>query len=262
MNHLEEARKYLRSCGIEDPDPDVKLLAAYAAGRPLSTALGAPPPVFDHAQELRFRRLVARRGENREPAAYLVGTEEFCGIELDVSPSVLIPRPSTESLVEKAGSPASFLDIGTGSGAIAIALALRGASGVAVDVSERALAVARANARRHGVAERIEFRKADVWTEGSWELVISNPPYVATGELESLPPEVRHEPLLALVAGVDGLDVLRRIIAGARSRAPRLLLEIAPHQAEAVRNLAYQAGYPSVSISRDLDGFDRVVEAR
>jgi release factor glutamine methyltransferase len=262
VNLLEEARKFLRDAGIDYPDDDVKLLAAYAAGRPLKTALGDPPPEFTHAQELRFRRLVGRRGDQREPAAYIVGSEEFLGIEIDVSPSVLIPRPSTEALVERAGTPATFLDIGTGSGAIAIALALRGGRGTAVDVSEKALAIARRNAGRLGVAERIDFRQADVWTDGAWELVISNPPYVSTSEMEALPPEVRHEPKLALEAGVDGLDVIRRIVAGARARAPRLLLEIAPSQAEAVRNLALHAGFSSVSISRDLDGFDRVVEAR
>lgn len=262
MNLLEEARKYLLSQGIGFPDDDVKLLAAHAAGRPLKTALGDPPPAFTHEQELRFRRLVARRGEGREPAAYIVGTEEFLGLELDVTPSVLIPRPSTEALVEKAGAPATFLDIGTGSGAIAIALALRGGRGVAVDISEAALRVARLNAANHGVSERIDFRLADVWTEGAWDLVISNPPYVSTSEMDALPPEVKREPRTALEAGVDGLDVIRRIVAGARSRAPRLLLEIAPRQAEDVRNLALQAGFSSVSISKDLDGFDRVVEAR
>jgi len=262
VNLLEEARKFLRDAGIAYPDDDVKLLAAYAAGRPLKTALGDPPPVFTREQELRFRRLVGRRGDRREPAAYIVGSEEFLGIEIDVTPSVLIPRPSTEALVERAGAPATFLDIGTGSGAVAIALALRGGRGTAVDVSEKALAVARRNAGRLGVAERIDFRQADVWTEGAWELVISNPPYVSTSEMAALPPEVLHEPRLALEAGVDGLDVIRRIVAGARARAPRLLLEIAPHQAEAVRNLALQAGFSSVSISGDLDGFDRVVEAR
>jgi release factor glutamine methyltransferase len=262
VSHLEEARKYLRSCGIAFPDDDVKLIAAFAAGRPLKTALGDPPPVFTHAQELKFRRLISRRGEDREPAAYLVGTEEFLGIELEVTPAVLIPRPSTETLVEQAGRPASFCDIGTGSGAIAIALALRGARGTAVDVSERALDVARRNAARHGVSDRIDFRHADVWTEGAWELVISNPPYVSTSEMDALPPEVRKEPRTALEAGADGLDVVRRIVSGARARAPRLLLEIAPSQAPAVRDLALHAGFSSVTISRDLDGFDRVVEAR
>lgn len=262
MNLFEEARKYLRACGIGFPDDDVKLLAASAAGRPLRTALGDPPPAFTHEQELRFRRLVARRGEKREPAAYIVGTEDFLGLELEVTPSVLIPRPSTEALVEKAGGPASFLDVGTGSGAIAIALALRGARGTAVDLSADALRVARRNAERHGVAASIDFRQADLWVEGAWELVISNPPYVSTSEMDALPPEVKHEPRNALEAGPDGLDVIRRIVAGARARAPRLLLEVGARQAEAVRNLADQAGFASVSISKDLDGFDRVVEAR
>jgi release factor glutamine methyltransferase len=261
VNQLDEAGKYLRSGGIENPDHDVKLIAAFAAGLPLKTALGAPPPTFTPAQEAKFRRLIARRGDNREPAAYIVGTEEFMGFELKVTPSVLIPRPSTESLVERAGIPASFLDIGTGSGAIAIALAVRGSKGTATDVSDRALEVARENAQRHRVADRITFVKADLFVDGAFELVISNPPYVATHEMAALPPEVRHEPKLALEGGPDGLDVIRRIITGARTHAPRLLLEIAPHQAAAVRNLALQAGFQNVLISKDVDGFERVVEA-
>jgi release factor glutamine methyltransferase len=261
VKHLDEARKYLRACGIESPEHDVKLIAAFAAALPLRTALGAPPPEFTPAQEAKFRRLIARRGEKREPAAYIVGTEEFMGLELKVTPSVLIPRPSTESLVERAGRVGVFLEIGTGSGAIAIALAKEGARGTATDVSERALEIARQNAERHRVADRITFVKADLFVEGEFELVISNPPYVTTAEMETLPPEVKHEPRQALDGGSDGLDVIRRIVAGARSRAPRLLLEISPGQAEAVRNLALQAGFRNVLISKDLDGFDRVVEA-
>lgn len=258
---LRSACEYLRSCGIERPEQDVKLLAAFAAGRPLRTALGDPPPAFDEKAEAKFRRLVARRGEAREPAAYLVGSEEFMGLELTVSPSVLIPRPSTESLVERAGNVGRFLEIGTGSGAVAIALAVRGGSGAATDISRRALEIARENAERHGVAGRITFVEADLFVEGRFDLVISNPPYVATAELETLPQEVLHEPLGALDGGEDGLDVIRRIVAGARSRAPRLLMECAPHQAQRVRDLALQAGFSSVQISKDLDGFDRVVEA-
>jgi release factor glutamine methyltransferase len=258
---LRSACDFLRSCGIEHPEHDVKLLAAFAAGNPLRTALGDPPPEFDEKASARFRRLIARRGESHEPAAYLVGSEEFMGLELKVSPSVLIPRPSTESLVERAGSVATFLDIGTGSGAIAIALAVRGATGTATDVSTRALEIARENAERHGVAARITFVKADLFADGTFDVVISNPPYVATEELEGLPPEVLHEPIQALDGGPDGLDVIRRIVAGARARAPRLLLECAPAQAAAVRDLALQAGFSSVQITKDLDGFDRVVEA-
>ncbi len=261
MNPLDEARAYLRSCGIDHPDDDVKLMAAFAAGLPLKTALGAPPSEFSPAAQAKFRRLISRRGDRREPAAYIVGTEEFMGLELKVTPSVLIPRPSTESLVERAGAVGTFLEIGTGSGAIAITLAKGGARGTATDLSDRALEIARENAERHGVADRITFMKADLFVEGAFDLLISNPPYVSTGEMAALPPEVRHEPPLALEAGPDGLDVIRRIVAGARAHAPRLLLEIAPHQADAVRNLALQAGYRNVLITKDLDGFDRVLEA-
>ena len=255
---LAEARATLRSHGIAHPDDDVKLLAAFAAGLPLKTALGAPPPIFTPAQAEKFRRLVARRGEHREPAAYIVGTEEFMGLELRVTPSVLIPRSSTERLVELAGTPARFLDIGTGSGAIAIALARTG-TGVATDLSAPALEIARENSLRHGVADRITFVQADLFVEGSYDLVISNPPYVATGEFAELPPEVLHEPRLALDGGADGLEVIRRIVAG--TRAPRLLLECAPHQTAAVRDLALRAGFRKVTITKDLDGFERVVEA-
>jgi release factor glutamine methyltransferase len=260
VNLAEEARKYLLSCGIAHPDHDVKLLAAFSAGLPLRTALGAPPPAFTPAQEAKFRRLIARRGEKREPAAYIVGSEEFMGLEFRVTPSVLIPRPSTESLVERAGEPKTFLEIGTGSGAIAVVLALSGARGTATDLSPRALEIARENARLHGVEDRITFVEADLFVDGTFDLVVSNPPYVSTSEMSALPPEVLHEPRLALEAGPDGLAVLRRIVAGARARAPRLVLEFGATQAPALRVLALQAGWRSVQITKDLDGFERVLE--
>lgn len=262
MNQIEEARKYLVSCGIENPDAEIKLIAAYCANLPLKNALGAPPPTFTQGQEARFRRFIARRGENREPVQYLVGSEEFMGLEFKVTRATLIPRPSTEALVEKAGTPESFLDIGTGSGAIAIALAVRGARGTATDLSLLALDVARENARRHHVLDRITFVEADLFVDGRFDLILSNPPYIATSELEGLQPEVKHEPIQALHGGTDGLDVIRRILAGARPKTPRLLLEIGSTQAAAARELALQAGWTNVQVSRDLDGLDRVLEAQ
>jgi len=264
VNQFEEARKYLRSCGIDHPDPDVDLMAAFCAGQPLKNAIGSPPPTLNQPQELKFRRMVARRGEKREPIAYLVGNQEFMGLEFKITPSVLIPRPSTESLVERAAlhQPRTFLEIGTGSGAISIVLARGGAKGTATDVSARALEVAQHNARLHGVEDRITFVEADLFVaHGTFDMVISNPPYVATREMATLQPEVKHEPKLALEAGADGLDVIRRIVAGARGRAPRLLLEFGSTQAAAVVDLALQAGWRRVRTYKDLDGFDRVLEA-
>ncbi len=262
MGLLEEARRYLIRHGIEAPDADIRLLATYAAGLPLRDALGSPFPDLRVAAAMRFAGLVARRGRERVPAAYLVGAAEFMGLELKVTPAVLIPRPSTETLVERAlDRPGRFLDVGTGSGAVAIALAAAGLEGAATDVSEEALAVARENAERHGVAGRITFVKADLLPEGTFDMVVSNPPYVASGEFAGLAPEILHEPKLALDGGPDGMDLLRRIVGGARRRAPRLLVECAPAQAAAVGELALRAGYGRFAIHKDLDGFDRVVEA-
>jgi release factor glutamine methyltransferase len=263
MNQIEEARKYLESCGVDDAEVSVKLIAAHCAELPLRNALGAPPPAFTPGQEARFRRFIARRGENREPVQYLVGSEEFMGLELKVTRATLIPRPSTESLVERAllRTPGTFLDIGTGSGAIAVVLAVKGARGTATDLSPLALDVARENARRHGVADRITFVEADLFAPGTFDLVISNPPYIATGELEGLQVEVKHEPIQALHGGADGLEIVRRIVAGARGRAPRLLVEIGATQAAAARDLALQAGWTDVQVTKDLDGLDRVLEA-
>ncbi|HLY08130.1 MAG TPA: peptide chain release factor N(5)-glutamine methyltransferase [Planctomycetota bacterium] len=262
MNQLDEARRYLTDCGVDDPDINVKLIAAYCAGLPLKNALGAPPPTFTPGQEAKFRRFIARRGENREPVQYLVGSEEFMGLELKVTRATLIPRSSTEALVEKAGTPGRFLDVGTGSGAIAIALARTGARGKATDLSSAALDVARENARRHRVLGRITFVEADLFVNGRFDLIISNPPYIATSELAGLQPEVKHEPIQALHGGADGLDVIRRILQGARSRAPRLLMEIGSTQAAAARELALQAGWTNVQVTKDLDGHDRVLEAQ
>jgi release factor glutamine methyltransferase len=261
VNQFEEARKYLISCGVDDPDINIRLIAACCANLPLKNALGAPPPVFTPGQEARFRRMVARRGENREPLQYLVGSEEFMGLELKVTRATLIPRPSTESLVERAGKPGTFLDVGTGTGAVAIALAVRGGRGTATDLSPLALDVAEENALRHRVADRITFVQADLFVDGSFDLVISNPPYIATAELGGLQPEVRHEPIEALHGGPDGLGVIRRILVGARPRAPRLLIEIGSTQAQAARELALQAGWARVQVTKDLDGLDRVLEA-
>lgn len=266
MNALARAEAWLRELGIAEPGPDVKLIAACAAGLPLKTALGAPPPDFTPDQDRKFRRLISRRGEGREPVQYLVGSEEFMGLEFKVGPAVLIPRPSTETLAERAlaAPPGVFVEIGTGSGALAVVLARAGWTGTATDLSGRALAVARENARRHGVESRITFVECDLFPprpEILPDLLISNPPYVSTEEMKALAPEVRHEPREALEAGLDGLDLIRRIVAAAPSWTRRLLLEFGASQGAAVSELALRAGFRDVRIMKDLDGFDRVMEA-
>jgi release factor glutamine methyltransferase len=235
------------------------------------TALLAHPerPVTPE-QESRFTELTARRAAHY-PLPYLTGRAEFYGLDLWVTPEVLIPRPETELLVDLAlaQQPASVVDVGTGSGCVAIALAvhLPRAFVYAIDVSSAALAVARGNAERHGVADRVRLIAGDLLTPRPRlvDLVVSNPPYVSADEWATLPQSVRdYEPRLALDGGPDGLAVIQRLL----SEAPAvlrpggvLLLEIGAGQADAVKYLA-QTAFPQASmrIHPDLAGRDRVVE--
>jgi release factor glutamine methyltransferase len=195
--------------------------------------------------------------------AYLLGTRGFRHLELRVDHRVLVPRPETELLVEvglelREGS--TVLDVGTGSGAVALALKherpeLRVTGS---DVSEDALAVARGNARRLGLD--VAFVHADLVPEGRWDAVLSNPPYVATGE--RLPADVMREPHVALFGGDDGLDVVRPLVAAAAAAgAPLLALEVGAGQAGAVRDLALAAGFTDTEVRSDLAGIERVVVA-
>ena len=213
----------------------------------------------------RFAALAARRAAG-EPLAYLVGSKEFFGLPLQVDARVLVPRPDTETLVEwalellRGRTAPRVIDLGTGSGAIALAIqqARPDAQVEAVDRSAAALEVARANAQRLGLP--VQFRQAD-WldgAEGRYDLVVSNPPYVAAGDPHL--PDLRHEPLSALVAGADGLDDIRRIAAAAPAHlAPGgwLLLEHGWDQAEAVRGLLAAAGLADCTSRADLAGIAR-----
>jgi release factor glutamine methyltransferase len=220
--------------------------------------------------------LIARR-RARYPLSYILGEREFWSLAFAVTPAVLVPRPETELLVEKAaafaprGRKAVIVEIGTGSGAVAVALAreLPGARIVATDVSRRALAVARANAARHRA--RVDFVTADLFRGLSGhigpagaDIVLSNPPYVAEAEWPSLPPEVRREPKKALVAGPTGLEFIVRLISGAaRLLKPggRLLFEVGRGQARASLRL-FDAGWDKPEAFKDLRGINRVVSAR
>lgn len=237
----------------------------------------------DEAVWASFHSFVQQRGEN-VPLHYLLGEKEFMSLSFKVSPAVLIPRWETELLVEEAirlgkawaqAEPSSeglpplrILELGTGSGAIAVSLAyyLPAALLVATDISKEALQVARENAARHGVLERISFRQGDLFAPLAagerFELIISNPPYLDAREMQQLPPDVRKEPALALAGGEDGLAFYRRIAGQARQHlAPngRLLMEIGWQQGEAVKGILTGQGYAPVKILRDLEQRDRVV---
>jgi release factor glutamine methyltransferase len=228
----------------------------------------------------RYETLVRLRASDY-PLPYLTGRVEFYGLEFEVTPEVLIPRPETETLVDLAlaRQPTHVVDVGTGSGCIAVSVAvhLDRATVYGIDISPAALAVARRNVERHGVAGRVRLMVGDILSPrpGPVDLVVSNPPYVPTGEYASLPVSVRdHEPWLALDGGPDGLAVIRRLLAQAPAvlRGPEpaegrpgggLLVEIGADQGKAAGYLA-RTFFPqaAVRVHPDLAGRDRVLEVQ
>lgn len=217
----------------------------------------------------RYRALLQRRAQG-EPVAYLLGTQGFWTLDLQVTPAVLVPRPETEGLVEWAlqqmPPQARAADLGTGSGAIALALARErpAAELIATDLCAAALAVARANAQRHGIAN-VAFAQGDWFAaiEGRFDLIVSNPPYVAAGDAHLA--ALRHEPRKALTDGADGLSCLRTLIAGAAAHLVDggwLMVEHGYDQGAAVRALFEQAGFAQVQTRRDLCGQERVSAGR
>lgn len=257
------------------PDPrEANLLVAHAVGVPAVALYAHPERVVSAEEAIRAHDLVARRAAG-EPVAYLLGGREFYGLRLNVTPDVLIPRPETELLVDLAldrlasGKPARVLDLGTGSGAIAIAIAHARPETrvVAVDRSEAALAVARGNAERHGLAN-LDFAHGP-WFEPlagqSFDLIVSNPPYVAEADPHLQRGDLRHEPLTALAAGPEGLDDLRVIIAAAPGHLHEggwLLLEHGVDQQAAVLELLGARGFGECRGHSDLAGLPRAVTAR
>ena len=262
--------------GIATARLDAELLLAFALGCDrLRLYLEFEKPVTAE-ERARFRVLVRRRAEERVPVAYLTGLREFWSLTLAVTPDVLIPRPDTETLVEavlarrpEREAALSVLDLGTGSGAIVLALASErpGAQLTASDVSSAALAVARKNAEALGLAERIRFVLGDGLAPVAGErfdVIVSNPPYVAENDAASLAPELRHEPGLALFQPGDGTALLRRIASEARPHLTPgglLALELAPAQASDVTQCLLSAGFGEVAEHRDLTGRVRAVTA-
>ena len=275
---IEWTTGHLARHGSDTPRLDAEILLAHARGCQRIDLYTRFDDALSNTEREVMRGLVRRRAE-AEPVAYLVGHREFYAIDFRVTRDVLIPRPETETLVmellelAKGDTGPRILDVGTGSGCIAVAAAVNApmARITATDVSRPALDVARENAAAHDVADRIEFRQGDLFEpigpDEQFDFIVSNPPYVAEAEMETLQADVRlHEPRSALVAGPDGLDVMRRLIAAAPNHLAargHLLVEIAPEQAAAVCELlASQGEFTESDVIKDLADGKRVVRAR
>ena len=266
---LARAVASLRGAGIDDPARDARRLLAHvlgvAAGR---LTLVLPEPISEEEVE-RFQALIARRAM-REPVSHLTGIRSFYGRDFRVSPAVLDPRPETETLIEQALAAdfSSILDLGTGSGCILLTLLAErpDAQGTGTDLSPDALAVAQDNAAQLGLDTRATWRQG-AWfdavpSNATFDLVVSNPPYIALDEMPALAPELAFEPRMALTDGADGLDAYRAIAAEAVPHLTphgRLIVEIGPTQGPAVADLFRAAGLDSVTVHTDLDNRNRVV---
>ena len=274
---LASARRRLAAAGVEDAGLEAEVLLRHTLGWSREQLLARleeePPP----EPLCRFEEFLARRLAH-EPVAYITGHREFFGLDFEVTPATLVPRPETELLVEAAIEVAKprgrirrgpvIADVGTGCGAIAVALALNvpRSDVYAVDTSAEALAVAERNAERHGVASRILFYRGDLLSPlpEFADVLVANLPYVPTSEWERLPPELReHEPRTALDGGPDGLDVIRRFLGEApRYLRPRgcVCLEFGFGQAGAVKDAA-RRHFPghALEVRRDLAGVERVL---
>ncbi len=272
---LAWAATLLGAAGVELPRRDARLLLAAALGGRPDLVIGYPERLLEPGQASRFRALVERRAA-REPVSRILGRREFWSLDLQVSPDVLDPRPESETLVEAVlariddrRAPLRILDLGTGSGCLLLALLteLPRARGLGVDISPAALDVARENARKLDLVPRAAFRQGD-WAQGlagSWQVIVSNPPYIMHQEIGDLAPEVAcYDPKLALSGGADGLAAYRSLAPQvARLLAPDgvLGLEVGAGRAGEVGRLLGTAGLAVEDCVHDLAGHERCVLA-
>jgi release factor glutamine methyltransferase len=268
---LSSAAAALEAAGVETPRLDAELMLAQATGRDRAWLVARPEADVEAPAAREFGAMVRRR-VRREPVAYILGRRGFRRIDLEVDPRTLIPRPETELLVELALElgPRRVLDVGTGSGAIALAVAdeVAEAEVTATDTSLEALAVARANRDRLGLADRVRFVLGSLPPAGesAFDLVLANLPYVAEREWGDLAPEIaRFEPLEALIAGPTGLESIEGLLGAlaiGELATAAVALEVGAGQAGDVAELVRRAGFERVEVRRDLAGIERAVVGR
>ena len=276
---IQRSTGFLARKGVESPRLQVELLLAHTLGVPRLKLYLDFERQLTGAHLESVRELVRRRG-NREPLQHIIGSTSFCGFEIKVNRHVLVPRPETEMLAERAWqhlvavnpSPGAALDFGTGSGCLAIALAARcpGAQVHAADISEEALSVARENAALNNLKDSIQFHSGDGFAalprDLSFDLIVSNPPYVPSAEIEVLAPEVRdHDPRLALDGGADGLEFYRRLAVEAKNHlrpTGRMMLESGDGQSEQICRIFVQHKWVVESVEADYSGRPRILTLR
>lgn len=274
-----EGKEQLELSGVPDADLDAWYLLEFVTGISKARYYGNPEAGIDEREALRYRDVIRQRAE-RIPLQHITGEQEFMGFSFQVDEHVLIPRQDTETLVEEAlgvlKPKMKILDLCTGSGCILLSLlklgekqGIAGLKGTGADISREALKVAEENGRRLEIPEdRVAWVRGDLFEnlEGPFDLLVSNPPYIPSGELSGLQEEVRlHDPALALDGHEDGLYFYRRIAAEAGKYlrdGAYLMLEIGWDQGEAVSTLLEVAGYREVEVKKDLSGNDRVVRGR
>ena len=270
---LIEGAASLKAAGVNDARNQANLLLRHVLERDRTFLLAHPEENLSTKQFDQYQALVARRAEGY-PLQYLTGRQAFFQLDFEVTPDVLIPRPETELIVEvgieilKDEAAPFFADLGTGSGAIAISLLqeLPRARAIAFDVSAAALEVARRNAERHAVSDRLQLIESDLFSTmdfpAAFNLIVSNPPYIPANDLNGLQREVRHEPPGALDGGPDGLAVIRRLLKDAPDFLPAngyLVFEIGFDQHEAVTKLIDHRAWELIELRKDLQGIPRTV---
>jgi len=275
---IQRSSDFLARKGVESPRLQIELLLAHVLQMPRMKLYLNFDKVLAEAELETLRGLVKRRSE-REPLQHIVGSTSFCGLDISVNRDVLVPRPETELLAEQAvsflstfaGRSPSVLDFGTGSGCLAITVAVKIQEAFvhAIDISESALVVARENVVRLGVVDRVVYHCGDGFgvlpANFQFDLVMSNPPYIASAEIETLDPEVRDfDPRLALDGGADGLDFYRRLALESPTRLKpggKLMLELGDGQAGAVSEFLTQHGWTVESVLKDYPGRERILIA-